>query len=159
MRIFPIQIITVLIILFCISCSSQSDKSELSSGVMENPLVGVWQDNATPPFKFELEQTFGDNEEIMFPQVYQLQGPVSDSAGNIYIIDGQEAHFYSFDPEGNVRWKKGEEGSLLYSMEHQSFMPEIGTISYIDEQGKVYTKIDEPYPQIRRYNLTINPPS
>lgn len=49
-----------------------------------------------------------------------------------------------------------EDGTLLYSQEGEgSSTPKIGNISYVDPNGKVYIKTNDPYPQIQRYSLTI----
>lgn len=100
-----------LIALFCVismvSCSSQSTNSD---DVVENPTYGVWQDLEQSPIAFELEQTFGNNRDIMFPSIGRLQGPVADAEGNIYVIDGEKGTMYSFAPNGDLRWKKGKKG-------------------------------------------------
>lgn len=49
-----------------------------------------------------------------------------------------------------------ENGTLLYSQEgERRSTPKIGNISYVDPNGKVYIKTNDPYPQIQRYSLTI----
>lgn len=93
--------------LLVISCSAQNKDSAL---IVENPTYGVWQDLEKPPLQFKLEQTFGDDRKIMLPAIWQLQVPVADSAGNIYVIDGKNGHLYSFTPDGKVRWKRGKKG-------------------------------------------------
>ena len=50
-----------------------------------------------------------------------------------------------------------ERGELLYSISREdSYMPELGRLAFIDVAGKLYTITDEPYPQVRRYNIKIN---
>lgn len=100
-----------IVVLFClvalISCSEQSNEQ---SSISENPTFGIWQDLPEPPIAFDLIQTFGDNEELMLPQSYRLQGPVTDQNSNLYVIDGQNGVLYSFDPDGNLRWEMGKKG-------------------------------------------------
>lgn len=110
MKNFLFCAITILILFFLVSCTAQSNDQENTNAVT-NPTYGAWQDQPEPPLAFELEQTFGDNEEIILPQSSQLAGPVTDTAGNLYVIEGQNGTMYSFDPKGNMRWETGEEGT------------------------------------------------
>lgn len=110
MKNFLFGAITILSIAFLFSCTIQSSNSE-NAETINNPTYGTWQDQPESPLDFELEQIFGNNEEVILPQSSQLAGPVADPAGNLYIIDGQNGTMYSFDPKGNIRWKTGEEGT------------------------------------------------
>lgn len=101
-----IYVIVSLILLT--SCTQKNSRK--NSDTVNNPTYGIWQNLSETPLKFELEQTFGNNEGIMFPSTYQLIGPVADDKGNVYVIDGQNGSLYSFDQNGNIRWKKGEKG-------------------------------------------------
>lgn len=48
-------------------------------------------------------------------------------------------------------------GDLLYSMEDtETTIPEIGEPAFVDQNGKLYTKTDLPYPQVRRYFVKIS---
>jgi len=54
-----------------------------------------------------------------------------------------------FDPEGR----------FLYSLETPgSVMPAIGRPWAVDNQGRLYTAIAQPFPQVRRYRLSLDPP-
>jgi outer membrane protein assembly factor BamB len=48
--------------------------------------------------------------------------------------------------------------TLLYSLNYDGRAPKIGTISYVDSKGNIYTKSNSPFPQIRRYKVIIRPP-
>ncbi len=48
------------------------------------------------------------------------------------------------------------EGELLYSIYYDSMNPEIGQPIHVDCDGKLYTTIYDPFPQVRRYKLNIN---
>lgn len=100
------------ILVFCcfiliISCTGQSNNKK---NVISNPAKGAWQDQQPAPLQFKLEQTFGDNKENMLSASYSIAGPVADSLGNVYFIDGKKGVMYSFDPNGNLRWEKGKKG-------------------------------------------------
>jgi len=50
-----------------------------------------------------------------------------------------------------------QNGHLLYSIEEtDSNIPEIGEPVFVDQNGKLYTKTDSPYPQVRRYSVNIH---
>lgn len=49
-------------------------------------------------------------------------------------------------------------GVLLYSLTTDGKYPVIGKIVYADTKGNIYTKTNKPFPQIRRYSVTIQPP-
>lgn len=49
-------------------------------------------------------------------------------------------------------------GKLLYSLVSEGVAPKIGTTTYVDAEGNVYTKTNKPFPQIRRYQIIIEPP-
>lgn len=108
MKSLPFRAITILTIAILVSCTAQSNPDNITT--LDNPTDGTWQDQSESPLEFELEQVYGDNEEILFAQSSQLEGPAVDSVGNLYIIDGQNGTMYSFDPEGIVRWQTGEKG-------------------------------------------------
>lgn len=50
------------------------------------------------------------------------------------------------------------DGTLLYSIVQDGSVSKIGTIAYVDLNGDMYTKANNPFPQIRRYSVTITPP-
>lgn len=51
------------------------------------------------------------------------------------------------------------DGILLYSVERDMLaQPKIGDIAYVDSEGYLYTKSNTPFPQIRKYKVTITPP-
>lgn len=47
-------------------------------------------------------------------------------------------------------------GRLLYSFERDQGTPEIGLPALVGPDGKLYTKVNDPYPQVRRYRVEID---
>jgi hypothetical protein len=47
------------------------------------------------------------------------------------------------------------EGKLLYSIESDGFTPEIGKLKHADKKGFLYTASNIPFPQVRKYKVTI----
>ena len=47
------------------------------------------------------------------------------------------------------------EGELLYSIYNDSYFSEIGSPIHVDQDGKLYTTIYDPFPQVRRYKVNI----
>lgn len=78
--------------------------------VVINPEYGEWQDAAIQPIEFERILTIGNDDDFMLPSAYNIIGPVTDPTGNIYFIDEKKGKLYSFDPQGNMRWKTGDVG-------------------------------------------------
>ena len=95
-------------ILLLISCSQQKTTDE--SVPSQNSKYGNWQNVEQPPIRFELKQTIGDNKDLLLPQTFKIEGPVTDNNGNIYFIDGQQGVLYSFSSDGNKRWSSGTKG-------------------------------------------------
>lgn len=50
------------------------------------------------------------------------------------------------------------DGTLLYSGVYKGRWPVIGNIVYADKSGNIYAKSNDPFPQIRRYQVIINEP-
>ena len=48
------------------------------------------------------------------------------------------------------------DGELLYSIYKDEMLPEIGKPIYVDSYGGIYTLVYDPFPQVRRYKLSIN---
>lgn len=51
------------------------------------------------------------------------------------------------------------DGTLLYTLENEGANSGIGSIAYVDSEGFLYTKSNTPFPQIRKYKVTISPPT
>lgn len=50
-----------------------------------------------------------------------------------------------------------QNGDLLYSIEETgSTIPDIGQPAFVDQNGKLYTTTDFPYPQVRRYSVKLH---
>lgn len=104
---FFIKVVILFSSIGLVACSG-TDKE--AKNIVQNPTEGIWQNRDSSPLQFSLEQTYGNNKDIMLPQVFHLEGPVADQDGNIYVIDDQNGILYSFDPDGNLRWKTGKKG-------------------------------------------------
>jgi len=102
-----IKIVILFSTIVLVACSGTNKEAK---NIVQNPAEGIWQNQESSPLQFSLEQTYGNDEDMMFPQVYHLKGPVADQDGNIYVIDDQNGTLYSFDPDGNLRWKIGKKG-------------------------------------------------
>lgn len=109
MRTLFIRLAVLLWGIVILSCSGPSQHQKLQHSI-DNPAKGLWQDQAKPSVQFTLEQTYGDNEKMLLPQIYKIEGPVTDTLGNVYFIDGQQGTLYSFDAQGTKRWQTGEKG-------------------------------------------------
>lgn len=48
------------------------------------------------------------------------------------------------------------EGKLLYSIESIGIIPEIGWLKHTDQKGNLYTVTGMPFPQVRKYKVSIN---
>ncbi len=113
MKAFLLKFLIGVLILFSFASCMQKDPSAGKNGIVQNPVYGEWQDRDQPPIRFELEQTYGseeDGEEFMFSASHGIVGPVADSSGNIYLLDRERSKLLSFDREGNLRWQTGKEG-------------------------------------------------
>ena len=49
-----------------------------------------------------------------------------------------------------------EEGELLYSLTGEGNTPDIGELAHVDADGKLYTIVEAPYPQVRRYRVVLD---
>ena len=47
------------------------------------------------------------------------------------------------------------DGELLYSVYNDDAIPEYGKPVYVDQFGKLYTLVYDPYPQVQRYKVII----
>ncbi len=102
----------ILLLFLLIGCDSSEIKKEVKNGVLivENPEHGLWQKESIPPISFELEKTFGKENE---PKVEILSGIGSvftDNNKNVYIFDRKDNRLVAFDFDGNFLWSKGREG-------------------------------------------------
>jgi len=88
-------------------CGADQDTDEQPL-IFENSFEASRQD-AGMPLSFEIDQTFGAEEE---PAIEILQGVRSasiDGDGNVYILDGQN-RIVSFDADGSFRWEMADQG-------------------------------------------------
>lgn len=96
--------------LLLIGCGSEDTTNRDSSGIyVDNPEYGIYQQEPSPPFSFELLDTI--NPE--FPDDYILSGfnhLLTDPEGNIYFMDVRQSKLISLSPDGTLRWMTGEEG-------------------------------------------------
>lgn len=100
-------LLTVSLLLMFTACSG-GPKEDASR--VENPADGLWQEAEQPAITFRLEQTLGNNEDLLLPPTYRITGPVADAAGNIYFIDDSKGTLFSYDKNGTLRWKTGQTG-------------------------------------------------
>ncbi len=164
----------------------------------------------TAPIQFELEQTFGVENEPEEAMLARLRGLVMDAEGRVYVLDHGNNRLVAFNPDGSLRWSAGREGegpgefSNAYGMAgdgdgrlyvsnqmngridawttegtfvesvNLSEMELRGSVkSYFDErlmlsgwasgglqrfhsEGTLYTTASTPFPQVRRYAVTID---
>jgi len=105
-------LLTLTIMLFVSGCSSNGIEREYVDGVLvvHNPENGLWQDEPEPPISFELEQTFGQENEPadeIFSSITFIQ---TDQDGNVYVFDRQGNRLAVFGPGGNFLRSKGRAG-------------------------------------------------
>lgn len=82
-----------------------------------------------------------------------LRWPTNVNDPDNYALNG---NFMGINWENSVDLFD-ENGTLLYSYEQEGRdQPEFAGISYVDHNGKVYIKTNQPWPQVRRYSLSIN---
>lgn len=93
------------------ACTNEHPKREENPIVIKNPTYGKWQNNPASPLSFDQTLTIGNRKDIILPRKLSITGPVVDDQGNIYFIDTKRGIMYSFDPEGNIRWKEGGAGN------------------------------------------------
>ncbi len=94
-----------------LNCGSKVSR-ETKDGVLyiKNPEHGLWQDREENPIVFELEKTFGvENEpdEEMFSTISYI---FTDANNNVYLFDRRESRFVSFNAEGEFVWITGRWG-------------------------------------------------
>jgi hypothetical protein len=46
-----------------------------------------------------------------------------------------------------------EKGELLYTLENESIIPEIGMLMHTDQEGYLYTAVNRPYTMIKKYQI------
>src|SRR5690606_13049657 len=77
---------------------------------IHNPHDGLWQDHAEVPIRFELEQTFGAEEEPVEAVIGAIWFPTADDVGNVYVIDITSNRLLRFGADGGLRWAVGRQG-------------------------------------------------
>lgn len=105
MRLLPL--LAFIIAALTTGCGSDNE-SDVMPLIVENSFEGLHQDDGLP-LSFEIDRTFGAEEE---PAIEILQGVRSasvDADGNVYILDGQN-RIVSFDADGSFRWEMAEQG-------------------------------------------------
>jgi serine/threonine-protein kinase RIO1 len=51
-----------------------------------------------------------------------------------------------------------EKGELLYTLENDSIIPEIGMLIHSDQEGYIYTAINRPYTIVKKFKIHISKP-
>ena len=77
---------------------------------VDNPAEGLWQDAGRPPFRLELEQTFGVEDEPEEKLLGFITGVAVDERGNVYVLDRRFNEIIAFAPDGEVIWRRGRAG-------------------------------------------------
>ncbi len=95
-----------------INCDSHEIKKEMNDGVLiiHNPENGLWQNGPTTPLSFNLEKTFGKENEPIEEVFTGASYVFTDNNRNVYIVDRRDNKLVSFDSTGNFLWSKGREG-------------------------------------------------
>ncbi len=96
---------TVALILMQCAQTTQPDSARL----INNPEYGPWQDSENPPLRFEKvsELVFSDDEEPLIAGISWLN---TDQEGNLYFYDWDQKKLTSLTPEGELRWRTGQQG-------------------------------------------------
>lgn len=96
----------------CGGPSSDDVTIEERDGVtyVTNTGTTVWDDHDAAPIQFELEQTFGVNDEPEEAMLASLRGIVVDAEGMVYVLDRGNNRLVGFNPDGSMRWSAGREG-------------------------------------------------
>ncbi|MEX0720020.1 MAG: hypothetical protein WD059_05080 [Balneolaceae bacterium] len=91
-------------------CGNENKENGESSGIyVDNPEYGIYQQEPSPPFSFELVDTISPD----LPEHFILSGfseLLTDPDGNIYFMDAQQNKLISLSSDGALRWMTGEEG-------------------------------------------------
>jgi hypothetical protein len=80
---------------------------------VDNPAEGLWNDATRPPFRLELEQVFGVEDEPVDAILASVLGGKSfalDGDGNVYVLDRSANQIVAFAPDGTVMWRAGRQG-------------------------------------------------
>lgn len=71
----------------------------------------VWSDTSAAPIAFEREQTYGTVEGSGPALLGNVRALAVDSAGTVYVLDGENHRLVAFNPDGTVRWSNGKQGA------------------------------------------------
>jgi hypothetical protein len=107
------SLLLLFIIFVLISCESNGVKKVHENGVLviKNPEHGLLQNYSVSPLKFELEQTYGKENEPIEELFSRITDVFSDEDRNVYILDTKDNRILCFDVNGRFIWsndKKGE---------------------------------------------------
>ena len=96
-----------------ISCESNRIKKEYENGILviKNPEHGLWQNKTTSLLEFELEQTYGKENEPVEELFTRITDVFTDKDRNVYILDTADNRLLCFDVTGRLLWfndKKGQ---------------------------------------------------
>ena len=102
----------ILLLFLLIGCGSNKIKKEVKDGVLiiENPEHGLWQKESIPPISFELEKTYGKENEPEEEVLASIGSVFTDNNRNVFIFDWRENRLVAFDFDGNFLWSKGRRG-------------------------------------------------
>lgn len=147
----------ILICFVFLNCETKVSR-ETKDGVLyvKNPEHGLWQDRKENPIVFELEKTFGvENEpdEEMFSTISDV---FTDVYNNVYIFDRRENRFVSYNAEGEFVWITGRQGGGPGEFQGVSGVVFDGSkYFYVGNQsGNRIDKFDLNGEYIKSYNLS-----
>jgi len=104
-----------LLVAACAPAAEWKGTIEERDGVVyvDSPAAGLWQDDTRPPFRLELEQVFGvddEPEEAILAEVLGGESFAVDGGGNVYVLDREDDQIVAFAPDGSVMWRAGGSG-------------------------------------------------
>ena len=127
----------LLFIMIIAGCSNEKIETTMENGILHinNPEYGIWHDEESKDFDFELLETFGEEDEPE-NEVLSAAGIVfTDYDLNVYIYDWRESRLIKFDKEGNFLWGKGRVGQGPGEFDHpQAFITDGYSSIYVSNQ-------------------------
>lgn len=98
----------------------------------------VWSDSAAAPLQLEHEQTYGVSERSGPALLGEIQGVAVDSAGTVYVLDGENHRLVAFNPDGTVDWSAGRwgEGPGEFSRPDGIVVGENGRLFVANDSGR-----------------------